>query len=149
MARELTPQQKKFVVEYLRCGNATAAAIAAGYAEKSAESRGSKLLANPLVQAYRMTMEQELYDQLGISSAWVGRRLAEVAERCLQGTPHLAWNPETRTKEPDGLWVFDPKGAVSALTAIGKSIGMFREEVRVDAGDTIEAWLERNGKGHL
>lgn len=149
MARELTPQQKKFVIEYLKCGNAGEAAISAGYSRKSAESRGSKLLANPQVQAYRKSMEQELYDQLGISEAWVGRRLAEVAERCMQGTPHLVWDPETRTKVPDGLWIFDAKGAISALTAIGRNIGMFKDAEKADAGESIEDWLANNGKGHL
>ena len=35
MARDITPRQKKFVQEYLRSGDATDAAIAAGYSAKS------------------------------------------------------------------------------------------------------------------
>ncbi|WP_374447397.1 terminase small subunit [Providencia sp.] len=43
--KELTPQQKRFVVEYLIDGNATQAAIRAGYSEKSARNIGQQLLA--------------------------------------------------------------------------------------------------------
>jgi phage terminase small subunit len=43
---KLTPQQRRFVVEYLKDFNATRAAIAAGYSEKTATSQGSRLLRN-------------------------------------------------------------------------------------------------------
>ncbi|MGO2336494.1 terminase small subunit [Providencia sp.] len=43
--KELTPQQKRFVAEYLIDGNATQAAIRAGYSEKSARNIGQQLLA--------------------------------------------------------------------------------------------------------
>jgi len=44
---KLTPKQQVFVSEYLKCFNATAAAIAAGYSEKSARQTGCDLLASP------------------------------------------------------------------------------------------------------
>lgn len=42
---ELTPKQKRFIVEYLIDNNATQAAIRAGYSKKSARLIGQQLLA--------------------------------------------------------------------------------------------------------
>lgn len=49
--KKLTSKQQVFVSEYLRCFNATAAAIAAGYSEKTAYSIGSENLKKPEVMA--------------------------------------------------------------------------------------------------
>ena len=46
----MTPRQEKFCLEYAKCGNATEAAIAAGYAEKYAGQNADKLLKNTNVQ---------------------------------------------------------------------------------------------------
>lgn len=137
MDRELTPRQKRFVEEYLRNGNGTAAAIAAGYSEKTAAGQASRLLKEPAVQEYRMELEKKLFDEMGISDAWIGRRLAEIAERCMQGQPHMSWNPETRQKEPDGLWVFDPGGATKALHELGVHVGMFKQSDKDGGNVTV------------
>lgn len=44
--KELNAKQELFVKEYLQCFNATRAAVAAGYAERSARVTGSKMLTN-------------------------------------------------------------------------------------------------------
>ena len=86
MARDITPRQKKFVQEYLRSGDATDAAIAAGYSAKSAASTASKTLKMPGVIEYRRELEKKLFDEMGISKAWIGRRLVEIVE--LSQTTH-------------------------------------------------------------
>jgi phage terminase small subunit len=49
--RELTEMQEAFAVEYAtNGGNAKRAAIEAGYSEATAESQGSRLRRNPLIQ---------------------------------------------------------------------------------------------------
>lgn len=58
---DLRPQQMIFVTEYLRNNNnATQAAIAAGYSEKTAYSSGSRLLKSVEVQQYLNKTEQNL-----------------------------------------------------------------------------------------
>lgn len=57
---DLRPQIMIFVTEYLKSGNATQAAIAAGYSEKSAYSQGSRLLKNDEVQQYLNKTQQNL-----------------------------------------------------------------------------------------
>lgn len=49
--KTLTPKQVRFVEEYLVDNNATQAAIRAGYAERTANEQGSRLLAKSNVQA--------------------------------------------------------------------------------------------------
>lgn len=46
---DLTPKQRKFIVEYLKDNNATQAAIRAGYSTKSARLIGQQLLAKPIL----------------------------------------------------------------------------------------------------
>ena len=47
-----TPRQQKFCDEYLISGNATDAAIKAGYSRKTAKQTGSENLAKPDLRAY-------------------------------------------------------------------------------------------------
>lgn len=51
MFNELTNRQKIFVLEYMKSNSQKQAAIAAGYAEKSADVQASRLLANDKIQA--------------------------------------------------------------------------------------------------
>lgn len=48
----MTPRQRKFCDEYLISGNATDAAIKAGYSRKTAKQTGSENLAKPDLRAY-------------------------------------------------------------------------------------------------
>lgn len=48
----MTPRQQKFCDEYLISGNATDAAIKAGYSPKTAKQTGSENLAKPDLRAY-------------------------------------------------------------------------------------------------
>ncbi len=62
---DLRPQMMLFVTEYLRNGNnATQAAIAAGYSEKTAASQGSRLLKSVEIQQYLNKTEQNLNKDL-------------------------------------------------------------------------------------
>lgn len=64
MATELRPQHMIFVTEYIKTGNATQAAIAAGYSEKTAYSAGPRLLKNVEIQQYLNKTEQNLNKDL-------------------------------------------------------------------------------------
>lgn len=62
----LTEQNKCFVEEFLKlkCKNATKAAIAAGYSEKTASSQASMLLKHPDVSAYLKQRKAEMAQAL-------------------------------------------------------------------------------------
>ena len=63
--KELNPRQKRFAEEYLLCGDAEEAALAAGYSPAAAARTGERLLQDPAVQAYRREAEQRLYEAIG------------------------------------------------------------------------------------
>jgi phage terminase small subunit len=147
----LNPRQKRFVEEYLRLGNGKEAAVAAGYSAKGAEQQASRLLSLPEVQAYRRELEQKLFDELGISKAWIGRRLVEIVERASRPVPHLSWNSATRQKEPDGLWVSDDTTAIKALHELYVQLGFAQGgEETGEQRQSFEDWLaEQNGGSRL
>ena len=62
----LTARQKRFVEEYLACGDGPEAAIAAGYSPATAEERARELLRDPAVQRCRRESEQEKAEQVRV-----------------------------------------------------------------------------------
>ena len=148
---ELNPRQKRFVEEYLICADAAEAAEAAGYSHATAAAQGERLLKNPAVQAYRRELEQKLFDEMGVSRAWIGRRLVEIVDRCMQATPHYSRNPETKQREPDGHWEFDPGGAMRALHELDEHLRALAQDDRTESvSRTFEDWLaEQEGASKL
>lgn len=57
---KLRIQWEKFADEYIISGNATQAAINAGYSKRSAKQTGSRLLTNPAIKAYIAERMKEL-----------------------------------------------------------------------------------------
>lgn len=76
---KLTEKQKRFVAEYLVDLNATAAAIRAGYSEKTACEQGSRLLANVKVQEEIQKRQKGLRKKLEITQETVLQELAAIA----------------------------------------------------------------------
>lgn len=143
----LNPRQRRFVEEYLRCGIGKEAAISAGYSPKSAEQQASRLLTMPEVQTYRRELEQKLFDDMGITPAWIGRRLVDIVDRCTQAVPHLSWNSETRKKEPDGFYVADDATAIKALHELFVQLGYAKGEPETQEQRlSFEEWLAKQGK---
>lgn len=52
MSKKLSVKRKKFADEYIICGNATQAAIDAGYSKRSAKQTGSRLLDQAEIKEY-------------------------------------------------------------------------------------------------
>ena len=141
MAKDITPQQRKFVQEYLKSGNATAAAIAAGYSARSAASRASKLLETPGVIEYRRSLAKTLFDEMGISKEWIGTRLVEIVKACMEKVPAYRWNPETRRDECSGEKLLDANSAIRALHELNEHMNFADGEQSVS--ESIEDWLAR------
>ena len=108
-ANELSEKQKRFAIEMLRLGNATQAAIAAGYAANSAHVTGHRLLRNDKVR--------EILDG----------RLEEAAERAEVTTDMVIQGLLSEAR-------FRGKGSsqgarVAAWAHLGKYRGMFVDRV--------------------
>lgn len=67
---DLTPKQKAFADEFLKCGNATEAAKRAGYSEQSARQMGTENLSKPSISSYIQERQKQINDE----------RIADIAE---------------------------------------------------------------------
>ena len=76
---DLSSKQSLFVYEYMVDGNATRAAIAAGYAEKSAAVTGSQLIRNAKVSAEIARRRKEVLNPLAVTFERVVKELARLS----------------------------------------------------------------------
>ena len=111
----MTPRQRKFCDEYLISGNATDAAIKAGYSPKTAKQTGSENLAKPDLKAY---IAEEVMKYL--TSVMRGEHTEEIPILCGDGCQELT-QKEVGAKE-----------RLKAAELIGKRYGMFTDKVGVE-----------------
>lgn len=78
--KELTDKQKKFCEEYVFDWNATRAAKAAGYSEKTARQIASETLSKPYIQAYIEEIQKDIAKLAGISKLSVLNTLQEIVK---------------------------------------------------------------------
>lgn len=119
---DLTPKEQIFVREIIAHGNATKAAIAAGYSAATASVTGSKLLRKPKISAELAKLREKLLSKLEIS-----------AEKVLQGIAELAFF--------DPRKMFNPDGSMKKLTDMDEAT------VHALAGMDVEKLFKHFGKG--
>lgn len=125
----MTPRQRKFCDEYLISGNATDAAIKAGYSPKTAKQTGSENLAKPDLKAYIETELEKLHSakiadaeevMKYLTSVMRGEHTEEIPILCGDGCQELT-QKEVGAKE-----------RLKAAELIGKRYGMFTDKVGVE-----------------
>lgn len=79
MSSRLTPKQAIFIAEYLIDGNATRAAIAAGYSEAGAHVAGARLLKRSKVAAAIAAHHAQRQEKLKITAERVLEEIAKLA----------------------------------------------------------------------
>ena len=129
--RKLTLLQQRFVHEYLVDGNATQAAIRAGYAPKDATQSGSRLLRYAHVaravqegEAERIAIRDAENDpQKLISIAYVLDKLTENLERALQARPVL-----NRDGEKTGEYQYNGSVANKSLELMGRYLRLWSDD---------------------
>jgi len=88
----MTPKQRRFIDEYLIDGNATQAAIRAGYAGgKAAEVTGHRLLCNAKIASEIAKGEKARQKRTLIDQDWVIKKIVQTIEDCESGenrNPH-------------------------------------------------------------
>ena len=106
---ELTARQERFCQEYvLNRKNGTKAAVAAGYAEKSAGVAACRLLKQDKITSRVRALIQERWNHLIITKEQVLLDTYAIAEKNSAA---------------------DPRTAVKALELVGKELGMFGDRV--------------------
>ena len=126
MAAKLTAKQQQFIAEYLIDLNASAAAVRAGYAKKSAEVEGHRLLRNANIAAEIASKRLERCKRTQITADYVLSKLQEVAERCMQGEAVC-----DKEGDPTGEWRFDSSGANKSLELLGKHLKLFTDKTEL------------------
>ena len=74
-----TPMQRLFIEAYLIPKNATKAAIAAGFSERSANNQGARLMANDAIRAEIEARLAATFDRYAVTSDRIIRELALIA----------------------------------------------------------------------
>lgn len=76
---DLTPKQRLFCATYEENGhNGTAAAIAAGYSEKTAAVTASKLLKKPKIREYRAALVRDMLDSAVLTPERIALRKEKI-----------------------------------------------------------------------
>lgn len=101
----LSAQQTRFVQFYLLDLNATQAYIKAGYAEKGANSGGSRLLAHVEVKREIERRKAALAQRSEVTRDWLVHELAAELEQARKGTEHFAPDGSLKsvTRRPEAV----------------------------------------------
>lgn len=143
LGRDLSPQHKKFVQEWTVDMNATRAAIAAGYSEKTAAQQASRLMRRTDIRRYRDALMAEAFEDLGVTRHSIASRVWEIYERCMQKKPVLEWNSTAREWIESGEWQFDTKGALKALAMMLEMLPEMEDED--GGGGSFEDMMDGGG----
>ena len=143
LGRDLNPQYRKFVQEWMVDMNATRAAIAAGYSEKSAAQTASRLMRRTEIRSYRDALMAEAFEDLGVTRHSIASRVWEIYERCMQKKPVLVWSTADREWIESGIWQFDTKGALKALAMMLEMLPEMEDED--EGGGSFEDTLDSGG----
>lgn len=156
-AKGLTALQRRFVEEYTKDCNATRAAKAAGYSEKTARQQGSENLSKPDISA---AIKARL-DELSLSAGEVLHRVTIMARGSLY--PFLKFKEEGEwavdITTPDALAALPTLKTITVDRKIGRSVVDFDdggrmtirsvedERIKVELHDQMRA-LELLGRAH-
>lgn len=126
----MTPRQRKFCDEYLISGNATDAAIKAGYSPKTAYSMGNENLNKPELKAYIETELEKLHSakiadaeevMKYLTAVMRGEHTEEIPLLCGDGCQKLT-QKEVGAKE-----------RLKAAELVGKRYGLFTDKVGLES----------------
>ena len=139
----LTIKQENFVSEYVKSGNATEAAVKAGYSEKTAGAIGHENLKKPEIARAIEEHRNEVSKRLQLEEDFELKKAMRLLEMCME-PEHVYSMAGEKVVDEQGNYVmrFDSKGANMALQTIAKLRGKFVNKVEVGFADNLAAQLE-------
>lgn len=154
--KKITDKQRRFVEEYFIDNNQTAAAIRAGYSQRSAGVIAAELMANPDIQELVELQRARLSSRIGVSVQRIQDKLAcmgfanmrnmvdikdgvvsiknleDISEYDSAAIQEISIS-KTKNGTTTKIKLVDAKGPLELL---GKSVGMFKDKVEITgAGD--------------
>lgn len=136
---KLTIKQQRFADEYIISGNATDAAIRAGYAKRAAYQQGAENLKKPHIREYIDKRLEEINDKSIAKQEEVLQYLTEVLRGKSSATEIVVEMVGDGTSEAK-LVVKPPseKERIKAAELLGKRYGAFTDKVAVDGNIAVE-----------
>lgn len=136
---KLTIKQQRFADEYIISGNATAAAIMAGYAERAAYQQGAENLKKPHIKTYiderlEAINSAKIADQTEVLQylTAVMRGETVATEVVVEGEGDGVSHARLINKTPN------EKERIRAAELLGKRYGAFTDKVAVDGNIAVE-----------
>ncbi len=125
--KKLTPKQKAFADEYIKSGNATQAALKAGYSPKTAYSIGNENLKKPEISNYINERLKQIENEKIMDMKEVMQRLSAIAR--------AESEEEVVTNQGEVLLVkTKTSDQIRAMELIGKRYGAWTDKKEV-SGD--------------
>jgi len=122
----LTEREQRFVDQFLLLGNATQAALAAGYANnRGISAMASRVFNRPRVKAAIEAAKEQMHEKNLITVEGILADLQELKVRCMSDEK---WNPQA---------------AKGALELLGKHLKMFTDRMEIDTSDELAEKLAR------
>lgn len=144
---KLTPKQKRFADEYIISGNATDAAIKAGYSEKTAGITGHENLKKPNIQNYIKNKTKAKTEKMEYNIETVIEKLYETAYGIPQKVPFKVFNNLTQEWEVDEIKTVIPsvKDQNQARDMLMKITGQYidRKQIEMTASHSINNPFEK------
>lgn len=119
---KLTDREQRFVVEYAKDRNGAQSCIRAGYAKKAARQTATKMLAKPYIQDAIAKHDKPYLAKVSVDIDYVLTKIKTTLERC----------------EGQGDENFNPTGVLKATEQLGRYLGMYHDNVSVNANVRLE-----------
>lgn len=134
LSKKLTIKQKKFADEYIISGNATQAAIEAGYSKRSAKQTGSRLLDQKEIKEYIDERMKELEEKSIASQVEILQYLTRVIRD--EETEEVLVNVGNFEQEVQEVKV-SAKDRIKAAELLGKRYGSWTDKVDLTSDLTL------------
>ncbi|MGX9134036.1 terminase small subunit [Rummeliibacillus sp. JY-2-4R] len=143
--RKLTPKQQAFADYYIELGNATEAAIKAGYSKKTAKEIGSENLTKPNIKTYIDSRMEELQSERVASAQEVLETLTAVLRGHATGTALVGMGmgeQEVKEIEPSVT------ERIRAGELLGKRYKLWTEKAEVEVAGAVQFIDDISGDGN-
>ena len=133
----LNVRQEKFCLEYVKCGNATDAAILAGYAEKYAGQNADKLLKNTNIQCKIRELREQMESEKIADAKEVMEYLTSVMRGQSESQIVVVEGSMGTSKARKMMKNPDEKEKLKAADSLAKILGISREKIDVTASQVV------------
>lgn len=135
LSKKLTIKQKKFADEYIISGNASEAALKAGYSEKTARKIGSENLTKPDIKAYIDERMKKLEEEAIADQSEILKYLTRIIRD--EEREEVLVNVGNFEQEKQEIKI-SAKDRIKAAELLGKRYGSWTDKVDINSTEGIK-----------